>query len=101
MLLCETTGFLSVLMVFCSLLSILALGSMFFRIVSATKLRYRLNESALGLPFYVYAASGIIMPSLVLKGYAMPEPKVFVRIPLSAVMTLHLLSTSNWVPGCR
>jgi hypothetical protein len=48
----------------------------------------------LGFPLAAVVASGTIIPSLVLKGYAIPLPNVFVSSPLSAVNSRHLLSTS-------
>jgi hypothetical protein len=89
------TGFLSARNVLWSLLSSLVFGRMFLRIVSATKFRYKLNESARGLPLVAAVESGMTMPSFVLSGYAMPVPNVFVSMLLSAVNSLHLLSTSN------
>jgi hypothetical protein len=41
---------------------------MFFKIVSATKFKYKLYESALGFPLFAVVESGITMPSFVLKG---------------------------------
>ena len=61
------------------------------RILFATQFEYRLNESALGsgLPLSLH-----IMPSLVRVGYAIPDPKVLVKMLPSETQSLHLPSTS-------
>ena len=67
-------------------------GKRFIKHLFATQLQYKLKLSALGcgLP-----PSGIIIPSFVLVGYAIPVPKVLVRILPSPAHKRHLPSTSN------
>ena len=88
--------FLSGRLVLCNLLSSRDFGSKLLSIVFATKFEYRLNPSALGFDL---PGSLTIIPSFVLKGYAIPEPNTLVRMLLSLVISLHFWSTSYCVKG--